>query len=461
MADEALRALERELAREGSPAARLRYARALEEAGRRVEAFEALLPATQDAAVRAELRRFPAWTHEHGGPEASGTIDVPLLPGQPRLVWEHEFEAGDGTRLTLRASPFGVVAGVARLDQAPDELPWPVCEVRVLDPLTGRLRWSAAGLEYRLLPLLAGEQLLLGLGGLLGDACEVRQYDLLGGELRGAAYVAGTPLVAEAGRLVCRTRAGVRTSTRALDQPALGPGWDRPLAMRTAQREAIDRHAARAGDMVLVQGAGVEGEAALVAFDAATGAPRWEHPLRRGDYPAFLADARGVVTVQRRAEYLDLDGSLRWVAPEPGGAIALTRDHVVLESSRARELEADADTDPDSEPPEEEDEPCTFLFLDRQRGEVVGRLELAPRPGGAQRADLATACADGLYVLPSPAEDRRAVRGPWLVAAGADGRVRWQLDHDPPGHDELEGPVLLPGRLIVGCAPEGWIRCYA
>src|SRR4051812_19247944 len=107
----------RELARDSSPAGRLKHARALERLGRRDEALVVLVGGREDAAVRRALGEYPAWTHEHGAEGATRSVDVAPLRTQPRVRWKRRgsLDPHRTERLALNflAGPFVVVASVA------------------------------------------------------------------------------------------------------------------------------------------------------------------------------------------------------------------------------------------------------------------------------------------------------------------------------------------------------------
>src|SRR2546423_8703389 len=131
MADEQVRRLEREAAA-GDPAAALRYGRALERGGRRGEAAGVLRRIVDREDARAELARYPAWTH--GAGDAGGTrfADVEPVVSKPRVLWKTLIPgarwAANSPATPLVASPLGVV-----------------CAKRqgfvVLDPGTGEVLW--------------------------------------------------------------------------------------------------------------------------------------------------------------------------------------------------------------------------------------------------------------------------------------------------------------------------------
>lgn len=135
MSDDALRALERAVAAGGSPADRLALARALERCGRGDEVLEVLWPAAADPAVRAELARRPAWTHQPWNHSSSRYLDVAPLDGPPRVAWWAPLPGGDSHEPCsqqsndLFASPLGIV--VHRRGT-----------VELLDPSTGESRWE-------------------------------------------------------------------------------------------------------------------------------------------------------------------------------------------------------------------------------------------------------------------------------------------------------------------------------
>jgi hypothetical protein len=99
VSDEEIRVLERD----ATPAGRLKLARALERLGRSDEALDALLQAREDRSVRAEIARYPAWTHEGANQGNTFSIDAASVLGELRLVWTHR-----GTLDPRRAEPLAL-----------------------------------------------------------------------------------------------------------------------------------------------------------------------------------------------------------------------------------------------------------------------------------------------------------------------------------------------------------------
>lgn len=116
MRDEDLRELERAMAT-GGPAARIPYANALERAGRAFDAVMTLARGVEAPEVRAELRRFPAWSEPDANVGRTRFLDAEPVRS-PRIVWSRR-DTGSGP-LRVRAysgflaSPFGVVPHLGR-----------------------------------------------------------------------------------------------------------------------------------------------------------------------------------------------------------------------------------------------------------------------------------------------------------------------------------------------------------
>lgn len=127
--DDALRALERQVATTGEPAARLALAKQLERLGRRDEAQQVLWHGRESAEVRRALAEFPIAT-AIGFPGGTSTDTLPLR-ARPRVRWRHE---------QARAVRFG------RIFFAPSPLGVACCvdgrRLLVLDPDDGRVRWQ-------------------------------------------------------------------------------------------------------------------------------------------------------------------------------------------------------------------------------------------------------------------------------------------------------------------------------
>lgn len=126
MADAELRALEREVAATGDPAARLSLGQQLVRHGRRDDALRALWPIRGTAEGRRALAEWPAITPGH--PDG-GCWDTTSLRTRPRVRWQRPVTDAFQTRILL-ASPLGIAC-------CPDR-----SRVAVLDPEGGAIRWA-------------------------------------------------------------------------------------------------------------------------------------------------------------------------------------------------------------------------------------------------------------------------------------------------------------------------------
>lgn len=133
VSDAALRELSRRVEAEGSAAARLALAAALERAGRQEEALRALLPARDDAAVRTEVARL------------GGRVEV-AIRRQPIVRWRVPVSP----RLRLVSAS---LLGVVSLDESTKR-------VTVFDIDTGHERWSSAKEELFGVPQVVGKVLI-------------------------------------------------------------------------------------------------------------------------------------------------------------------------------------------------------------------------------------------------------------------------------------------------------------
>lgn len=147
MADAELRALERDVAATGDPAARLSLGQQLVRHGRRDEALRALWPIRGTVEGRRALAEWPATTPGH--PDG-GCWDTPPLRTRPRVRWQRPVADTFQTRVLL-ASPLGIAC-------CPDR-----SRVAVLDPEGGAIRWSRdVSVDDRARPLrVDGERLVV------------------------------------------------------------------------------------------------------------------------------------------------------------------------------------------------------------------------------------------------------------------------------------------------------------
>jgi outer membrane protein assembly factor BamB len=175
VSDEELRAL----ARDTSPAGRIKHARALERVGQRGDALSVLVPAREDPDVRRVLAELPAWRHENGDGGNTRSVDVAPLRSRPVVRWTVEGrldpDRGYQLHLVFLATPFVVVASTAPGIAG------------VFDAETGELRWSfAVGDHLRdSRPAIVGDRIVIPYGE------EVFADDLWTGKELGRARVPG------------------------------------------------------------------------------------------------------------------------------------------------------------------------------------------------------------------------------------------------------------------------------
>jgi hypothetical protein len=88
VSDESLRSLARAVEAGDGPAARLRYARALERAERRDEALDVLASTRhKDASVRTALSGYPSWGQTDGDAGRTRYLDLAPIRREPHLRW--------------------------------------------------------------------------------------------------------------------------------------------------------------------------------------------------------------------------------------------------------------------------------------------------------------------------------------------------------------------------------------
>lgn len=290
MSDSEIRTLERE-SRQGGTS--VRYARALERAGQRDAALAVLLAQRDDADVRREIARFPAWTHRDGDAGRSRYLDVAGIQGPPILRWHRH-----GNATALLASPLGLVTSSA--------------DTFVLDPETGEERARIDGIPVA----LRGADLLVRRGEDLAIVDLVTTQ-----ETRRLERIRHESAVVAADKLVALSRPGL------LETHDLATGerlWSRSIAESAGPRP----DPVIVADLVLV----ADGRG-HVGFDLVTGRDRGLWPFLGGWDSWCCGDPRGVVGNESTstAEY-DLSGSTycrvpRGLAPRavtPGWIVAST-----------------------------------------------------------------------------------------------------------------------------------------
>lgn len=300
--DDDLRELER-AARDGGPAARLRFARVLERVGRRDDALVALLPARGDAEVRREIARFPAWTHEDATAGRTRAIDVAPIRREPLVRFAVTPRAGRPARALL-ASPLGIV--------------WVDREGTIAIDDDGAARWScpeeAAAIVGDVVLLMEGRQALVGRDIWTGE----RLHDTVVDGFFSRRGLAGSLFI------------GVRTRDAEvfrLDDPRAAPRSRELLEIPGGFMDFAEADVVLAPDIALI---GKSAE--VLALDVQSGEVRYR---MRGQLPR--ADAEGtVLSVGRRGGLAvhDRAGASLFSTDEPFVPLALASSFIVAGRTR-------------------------------------------------------------------------------------------------------------------------------
>lgn len=403
MVDDAeLRRLERELAATGAPEARVRLARELERVGRRDDAFFVLKPGIADAAVRAEIARWPAWTHASGDAGRRACIDVAPVRSTPRVAVFRRDSIEIGA-LTLLASPLALVLTETRETNDGD-----VSTLRVLDPEAGAPRFDREARWLVFHTSIHGEHLTITEG----------VHDLRSGELvmswpYGGSAIAGASndgdilLLRHSGELRCvRLRGKEFEIVWRASLPGTPPRTVHVVAWSDAH--------------VLLCG-----RRALTSLDRRTGAILWEKPVD-ADWNEACADARLVLAqlghhATSPLEAFDSKGASLWRTRVAARARVLGDGYVVAEvlSSSERGL----------------------ITLDARTGESIHIL----RARASWEEGLAVAAArEVVYFTRGPRSvSAETYRGEWL----------WDLDlPDSAGTAPIAALAPAPRQLYVALA---------
>lgn len=407
MRDDELRSLERELAASGSVAARLAYARALERLDRRDEAQDVLAPGREDASVRRELGRFPAWSRAEAGPSGSRWTDVRPLSRQPRVRWRWTAPGTARGEPQLLSSPLGAVVAVSLDREVPPR-------ATVLSPDGTPVRsWDR---ERGAAPLALEQGLVLDPRG-----AGVFAVDPVTGDERILVPRAPGLLTAEAacarGLVLVPEEDDLRAHELAAGECASAWTVARP---RTAVfRTAPHTHATATRVYLSAPGFGRGG--VFTAFERATGAELWrsQRLLAADDAGGLALEAGGLVAVGPGGERL-------WDAsPESVATVHVLAPALVLAEVTDSGLK---------------------VVLDRANGGV------RPERPVAQGARVVAAARDVLYSVERAweGEGGRELAHPReiVTATSLEGEARWRLEL------EWERGVVLalapaPGRLYV------------
>jgi hypothetical protein len=397
--DSELRKLERELAATGAPETRVRLARELERLGRRDDAFDVLKPGIADAAVRAEIIRFPAWTHPDGDAGRSACVDVAPIRRQPELRIVRERWDDRAFAHKLLVTPFGL-AVCGKFE--------PEFCIVILDDVSGavRLRVPRSGtsfFEFADRPCIvegtlfsdAGSHDLLSVG-------EIARHPTKGRFLR--AMPDRTFLVNEDGRVSLMRQVGIEAPFTIWARD-LGGGPD--LLGCVASDRVILLHSL---DLPLWSAQ------RLVALDSASGATLWEASFTNvwvvcrlsGQLVATLSDSEQVQVLDAKS------GRQLWTTAGAANCYALRADVLV---ARLRN----------------EDYTSRLEVLNAESGRT--RSVLSPSAGHWNRVVAVAVARDVVYF--SNDEDRE------VVAATLDGEILWRT----------RLPQHLSRSVVVALAP--------
>jgi hypothetical protein len=410
MSDEELRALERQARAGGSVDVVLRWADALERAGRVEEAVDARLGALArepEGPARDALCRRPSWSM----PGRTSAIDLLPIRRAPVERWRCE-PPGVGYYApgVMGGSP-GVVVHVRQA------IPPFGSNMTLRDPWTGAVRWTYAGLVH------------MDGSWARHDALVVRERErVVVRDLRTGNERCQTPAPPGVGVLgvapglhVTFTREGSTnqrlTAFRWGDlrrAPEPEPCW-----RYLASRDLIATHLVPAGPHLLVAGHGPE----VVALDRATGKEQW---IRRGATP--IADDQGLLLMSDdshepgEVSMCTIEATTRWHRRGWTSNVALARDVVVGER-----------TGPQGH---------TFEVVDRASGETRATFS---RPAGIRSLIVV---GDVIYLLSS-----RGLEGVSLA-----GETLWRESRDGLG---MRSSALVPlDRHVIVVDDDGGARAF-
>ena len=395
--DEDLRRREREASAGGADAAAcLAAGQALLRGGRRDEAFQALVPARDDPAVRALLAELPAWTHPDACAGRTRWVDVPPLRWGPVLRWRTDLRHGQG----LLAGPLGVVVNGPR--------GYSVLDLQDGEPQDERAGPGARGFLPGEVLAWAGTRLLVRTGGRVRLVEPPGREGPPGPELAGLEQHSLAALCGPGGVVVLDAARGRVRAWRAVeDRFALA--WER--ARPPGQDLVLGGGLVAGGGLVVVQ---LTGES-LRVLDLTSGEDRFA-----AGRATALVDAAGVVASGPGGRVIAFDpsGAVRWSAPGLQMPVALAPGVVVAW-----------------------DEGIRLVVLDRESGAERVRLPVT--------ADGVAAARDALYWW-------RNEPHPCLGLVGLDGGSLWELDlrGDPPRQ-----VVPYPGRFLL-LTRRGDVLCY-
>ncbi|MBI3726542.1 PQQ-binding-like beta-propeller repeat protein [bacterium] len=435
--DADLRALERAI-ESGGPAERLALASALERRGRVDEALSVLLPACEDATVRREIGRFPAWGHPEGTGGNTRFVDLPPLAAAPRLLWATR---PFGSRESLLVSPLGVVTGLRDRGES-----WTI----VLDAETGADRkWPEASESAP--QFIAGDVLVVSQakGRLAGR-------DLwTGAELWSEKTDEGTAVHADGlVAFLSERRKGV--VGLALTDPRKPPRklWKHDISA-SLRRSYLPRPvvavSSRETVVVVESIPGLSKEDAGIVLHGATGKTRWTFTGGCG-----IADASAVLALKdeesSRHELRDLAGERVWTARFDEAPVVLSPDFVIV--PREGRVPGGLET--------------SAALLDRKTGQRRAWL-----PKGGRRHVCAS--RDVVYGYDGPTWDDLTCEGhagvgsdriyaehDWssqaITAATIAGEVAWRFPTKPPIAEEII--ALAPAsRRLYGLTAGGTVFC--
>lgn len=411
MSDDDLRRLQREVATTGSPTARLAYAHALERAGRRDDALEALVPAIEDPDVRRELARWPAWHRSAFARWSSRALDVPPIAGpKVRMAWRIEGRGWWSTGGHLVASPLAIVASFAH-------------SLTVVDPWSGQVRLA------RELDLSAPEPSIHGREVLLIGRQGVVELDPFGGErpldeLQGdidwrlAADGPWIFVLERLGELVGWRRGAERYERAWSCKPTI------PVAVPA-------RELFVAGDRLLLRHQAM-GQTSYEVRDLATGGLVLE-----GHGYALLDDA-GVFSTAEPDVLVALDraGTERWRLGELAGALASSPRYVVA-------MEAPGGRSPHM------GERVTLRVLERTTGALLGRLREVAWPFQVALVRDRIYLISRSELMDPDAEPEAGEYRQELSAFTPAGEVAWCFDLTPFSTQGVMAFAPLPRRLCV------------